>query len=129
MSEVEAQAPPPAEIVPSKSEDKLEIEKEENEGKQKAEDIVGDMFESDKKTEETEKGTEEKPSEEKKDDKCEEKPAESSEAGEKQSTEKAEGEEKAAATSPRRYTSSTIDIQVTNTPRMCPWFCQLVRPA
>ena len=70
MSEVEAQAPLPAEIVPSKSEDKLEIEKEENEDKQKAEDIVGDMFESDKKTEDTEKGTEEKPSEEKKDETC-----------------------------------------------------------
>ena len=83
MSEVEAQAPPPAEIVPSKSEDKLEIEKEE---KQKAEDIVGEMFDSDKKKDEPEENT----SDEKKGETSEEKAAESSEPVEKQSTEKAE---------------------------------------
>ena len=51
MSEVEGQDQPPAEIVPSKSEDKLEIEKEEKEDKQKAEDIVGEMFSEEKKEE------------------------------------------------------------------------------
>ena len=118
MSEVEAQAPPPAEIVPSKSEDKLEIEKEENEDKQKAEDIVGDMFESDKKTEDTEKGTEGKPSEEKKDEKCEEKPAESSEADEKQSTEKAEGEEEKKEEEKTESKEKKFNIPKIKTPKV-----------
>lgn len=48
MSEVESQNPPaPVE----KSEDKLEIEKEEKEEKEKAEEIVGEMFSDEKKEE------------------------------------------------------------------------------
>ena len=86
MSEVEGQDQPPAEIVPSKSEDKLEIEKEEKEDKQKAEDIVGEMFSEDKK-EETK--SEDTPKEESSDktDKTEEKVEETSENKEEEKTE------------------------------------------
>ena len=90
MSEVEA----PQDIVPSKSEDKLEIEKEEQDDKQKAEDIVGEMFTEEKKeekkeeakSEEQEKPKEEAASEEKKG----EEPVEESEKKDEEKTESKE---------------------------------------
>ena len=85
MSEVESQSPP--DPIVEKSDDKLEIEKEEKEEKEKAEEIVGEMFSEEKK---------EEPKSEEKADSGEaeaEKPAESEEKAEKpEETEKKDEE-------------------------------------
>ena len=108
MSEVEGQTMPPTqEIVPSKSEDKLEIEKEEkaekDEKHKSAENIVDAMFSEDKKEESVSDKTEqskesevtEKSNEtEEKSDKNEEKTEEKVEGAESKDEEKTESKDK-----------------------------------
>jgi hypothetical protein len=68
--EVKIEEAPPAEIVPAKSEDKLEIEKEEQEAKEKTEEGEGEE-KKEGETEEQKEGVEaeKKEEEEKKDEK------------------------------------------------------------